>query len=71
MKIKHILVSQPQPVDIAKTPYADMMKKYGVVEVCVDKANRAALALFMGAGFEDTGYVDPALPECLNLMYTL
>jgi uroporphyrinogen-III synthase len=30
MKIKHILVSQPQPVDIAKTPYADMMKKYGV-----------------------------------------
>jgi len=30
MKIKHILVSQPQPADIAKTPYADMMKKYGV-----------------------------------------
>lgn len=30
MKIKHILVSQPQPVDISKTPYADMMKKYGV-----------------------------------------
>jgi uroporphyrinogen-III synthase len=30
MKIKHILVSQPQPADISKTPYADMMKKYGV-----------------------------------------
>jgi len=30
MRIKHILVSQPQPADIAKTPYADMMKKYGV-----------------------------------------
>ena len=30
MKIKHILVSQPQPADITKTPYADMMKKYGV-----------------------------------------
>ena len=30
MKIKHILVSQPQPVDISKTPYGDMMKKYGV-----------------------------------------
>ena len=30
MKIKHILVSQPQPVDISKTPYAEMMKKYGV-----------------------------------------
>lgn len=30
MKIKHILVSQPQPADISKTPYADMMKKFGV-----------------------------------------
>lgn len=30
MKIKSILISQPQPVDIAKTPYADMMKKFGV-----------------------------------------
>lgn len=30
MKIKSILVSQPQPADIAKTPYGDMMKKYGV-----------------------------------------
>ena len=46
-------------------------RKYGAVEVCVDKANQAALALFMGAGFEDTGYVDPALPDCLNLMYRL
>lgn len=30
MKIKSILVSQPQPADISKTPYGDMMKKYGV-----------------------------------------
>ena len=30
MKIKSILVSQPQPTDITKTPYGDMMKKYGV-----------------------------------------
>ncbi|MBR6878575.1 MAG: uroporphyrinogen-III synthase [Bacteroidales bacterium] len=30
MKIKNILVSQPQPADISKTPYGDMMKKYGV-----------------------------------------
>ena len=30
MKIKSILVSQPQPTDILKTPYAEMMKKYGV-----------------------------------------
>ena len=30
MKIKSILVSQPQPTDITKTPYGDLMKKYGV-----------------------------------------
>lgn len=30
MKIKSILVSQPQPVDIAKTPYGEMSKKYSV-----------------------------------------
>lgn len=30
MKIKSILVSQPQPTDVSKTPYGDMMKKYGV-----------------------------------------
>ncbi|MCR4847855.1 MAG: uroporphyrinogen-III synthase [Bacteroidales bacterium] len=30
MKIKSILVSQPQPADITKTPYGDLMKKYGV-----------------------------------------
>ena len=30
MKIKSILVSQPKPADISKTPCADMMKKYGV-----------------------------------------
>ena len=30
MKTKSILVSQPQPADISKTPFADMIKKYGV-----------------------------------------
>lgn len=30
MKIKSVLVSQPKPVDISRTPFADMMKKYGV-----------------------------------------
>lgn len=28
MKIKRILVSQPQPSDIEKSPYADLIKKY-------------------------------------------
>jgi len=45
--------------------------KYADVEVCVDKANAAAIALFTGAGFRDTGYVDTDLPDCLNLMCRL
>ncbi len=45
--------------------------KYADVEVCVDRQNAAALALFTGAGFRDTGYVDPDAPGCLNLMYSL
>ena len=46
-------------------------RKYDDVEVCVHRDNRAALGLFVGAGFRDTGYVDPDLPDCLNLMYAL
>ena len=45
--------------------------KYADVEVCVHRDNAAALALFFGAGFRDTGYVDPDLPDCLNLMCRL
>ena len=46
-------------------------KKYPVAEVCVHRENAAALALFAGAGFADTGYVDPDVPDCLNLMCRL
>ena len=46
-------------------------KKYSVAEVCVHRENAAALALFAGAGFADTGYVDPDVPDCLNLMCRL
>ena len=46
-------------------------RKYADVEVCVHRDNAAALALFFGAGFRDTGYVDPDLPDCLNLMCRL
>ena len=46
-------------------------RKYDTVEVCVHRDNIAALALFTGAGFRDTGYVDPDLPDCLNLMCDL
>ena len=30
MKVKNILVSQPKPVDIEKTPYAEIIKKHNV-----------------------------------------
>ncbi|MBQ3651605.1 MAG: GNAT family N-acetyltransferase [Clostridia bacterium] len=46
-------------------------KKYDDAEVCVHRENAAALALFTGAGFLDTGYVDPDAPDCLNLMLRL
>lgn len=46
-------------------------RKYDAVEVCVHRDNAAALALFFGAGFTDTGYLDPDAPDCLNLMYVL
>ena len=46
-------------------------RKYDDAEACVHRENAAALALFRGAGFFDTGYVDPDVPDCLNLMCRL
>ena len=44
-------------------------RKYGCVEVCVNKNDAAALRVYEKAGFEDTGYIDESAPDCLNLMY--
>ncbi len=44
-------------------------RKYGCVEVCVKRADAAAIRLYEKAGFADTGYVDDGAPDCLNLMY--
>lgn len=44
-------------------------QKYNCVEVCVNRNNTPALKLFKKAGFEDTGYIDEDVPDCLNLMY--
>ncbi|HAH57709.1 MAG: uroporphyrinogen-III synthase [Lentimicrobium sp.] len=30
MKVKNILISQPRPAEIEKSPYADIVKKYGI-----------------------------------------
>ena len=44
-------------------------RKYGQVEVCVNKNNAAALWMYKKVGFEDTGYIDESIPDCCNLMY--
>ena len=43
-------------------------QKYGCVEVCVKRDDAAALRVYEKLGFIDTGYVDEAAPDCLNLM---
>ena len=43
--------------------------KYDCVEVCVKNTDIAALRMYEKAGFTDTGYVDEAVPDCLNLMF--
>lgn len=43
--------------------------KYDCTEVCVNKADVAALRVYEKGGFVDTGYIDEDLPDCLNLMY--
>ena len=44
-------------------------RKYGQVEVCVNKNDAAALWMYKKVGFEDTGYIDESAPDCCNLMY--
>lgn len=41
------------------------------VEVCVKKENTAAIHVYKKAGFRDTGYIDPAAPDSLCMVYEL
>ena len=43
-------------------------RKFPCVEVCVKRDDAAALRVYEKLGFIDTGYVDEAAPDCLNLM---
>lgn len=45
--------------------------RWPTVEVCVKKADAPALRVYEKAGFEDSGYVDPDLPDALNLVCRL
>ena len=44
-------------------------RKYDGVEVCVKETDAPALRVYEKAGFTDTGYVDPDVPDCKNLIY--
>lgn len=45
--------------------------RWPTVEVCVKKADAPALHVYEKAGFVDSGYVDPDVPDALNLVCTL
>lgn len=45
--------------------------RWSTVEVCVKKADAPALRVYEKAGFVDSGYVDPAVPDALNLVCKL
>ena len=44
-------------------------RKYDCVEVCVKENDAAARRVYEKVGFIDTGYVDEAAPDSLNLLY--
>ena len=44
-------------------------RRFDCVEVCVKNTDTPALRLYEKIGFVDTGYIDPNLPEFVNLMY--
>jgi len=43
--------------------------RFDCAEVCVKMADKPAIALYEKLGFEDTGYIDPDVPDSLNLMH--
>lgn len=45
--------------------------RWPTVEVCVKKADFPALRVYEKAGFTDSGYIDPDVPDALNLVCRL
>lgn len=50
---------------ISKSP------RFPVIELSVDRKNTAAIALYEKAGFTDSGYTDPDLPQYINMIYKI
>ncbi len=44
--------------------------RFPMLELSVDRENLRAKHVYKAAGFVDSGYVDPDLPQYLNLVYT-
>jgi len=47
------------------------LPRYPVLEVSVDRDNARTLHVFKKAGFADSGYTDPGLPQYVNLVRAL
>lgn len=45
--------------------------RWPTVEVCVKRADLPALQVYAKAGFTDSGYIDPDVPDALNLVCQL
>ena len=45
--------------------------RYDRVEVCVNREDLPAIRLYEKHGFADSGYVDPQVPECVNMICCL
>jgi len=46
-------------------------RKYDNVQLCVDQEDIVAINVYIALGFVDSGYIDPELPNCLNMIYKL
>jgi len=45
-------------------------KKYDRIDLCVSRQAQDAIGLYEKAGFKDNGYVDPDMPDFMNMTYT-
>ena len=43
--------------------------RYPVMELSVDRENTAAISLYQKAGFVDSGYIAPGMPQYRNFIY--
>lgn len=74
--LMEMLVDQEkQGKGIGTAALSEIIKRYSIqpkfpmIELSVDKENRQARHVYEKAGFVDSGYIDPALPQYVNMVY--